>query len=240
LRSTAVLALLRFYQVVSPTEVRPFAQKLLVFAGLLSLAVAAVYIWRNRNYKRLLAYSSVEHLGIIVLGVGIGGVALLGALLHLLFNSFGKAALFFMAGNMHRSYGSREVNSITDLMRRLPWSGFVWVLAFFYIVGTPPFGIFFSELFVLQGMIRTANWLPFTLFLALLMVIFIGMSRVVLRMLQTPSGVPPQSVAKQERLNLSHALGLYAIAASVPLAIFQPAALFDSLRAILATFGVKL
>jgi hydrogenase-4 component F len=141
---------------------------------------------------------------------------------------------------MHRSYGSREVNSITDLMRRLPWSGFVWVLAFFYIVGTPPFGTFFSELFVLQGMIRTANWLPFTLFLALLMVIFIGMSRVVLRMLQTPSGVPPQSVAKQERLNLSHGLGLYAIAASVPLAIFQPAALFDSLRAILATFGVKL
>jgi len=240
LRSTAVLALLRFYQVVSPTEVRPFAQKLLVFAGLFSLAVAAVYIWRNRNYKRLLAYSSVEHLGIIALGIGIGGVALLGALLHLLFNSFGKAALFFMAGNMHRSYGSREVNSITDLMRRLPWSGFVWVLAFFYIVGTPPFGIFFSELFVLQGMIRTGNWLPFTLFLALLMVIFIGMSRVVLRMLQTPSAVPAPRVVNQERLNLSHALGLYAIAVSVPLAVFQPAVLFDSLRVILATFGVKL
>jgi hydrogenase-4 component F len=240
LRSTAVLALLRFYQVVSPTEVRPFAQKLLVFAGLFSLTIAAVYIWRNRNYKRLLAYSSVEHLGIIALGIGIGGVALLGALLHLLFNSFGKAALFFMAGNMHRSYGSREVNSITNLMRRLPWSGFVWVLAFFYIVGTPPFGIFFSELFVLQGMIRTANWLPFTLLLALLMVIFIGMSRVVLRMLHTESPVPPPGVANKERLNLSHALGLYAIAVSVPLAVFQPAALFNSLRAILATFGVTL
>ena len=71
-------------------------------------------------------------------------------------------------------------------------------------------------------------------------IIFIGMSRVVLRMLQTPSAVPAPRVVNQERLNLSHALGLYAIAASVPLAIFQPAALFDSLRAILATFGVKL
>lgn len=241
LRSTAVLALLRFYQVVSATEVRPFAQKLLIFAGLFSLAVAAVYIWRNRNYKRLLAYSSVEHLGIIALGVGVGGVALLGALLHLLFNSFGKAALFFMAGNIHRSYGSREIEPITDLMRRLPWSGFVWALAFFYIVGTPPFGIFFSELFVLQGMIHAANWLSLSLFLTLLMVIFIGMSRVVLQMLQTPSTVsPPSAVANRERLNLSHALGLYAVAASVPLAIFQPAALFDSLRAILAGFGVKL
>ncbi len=139
LRSTAVLVLLRFYQVVARTDVQPFAQKLLIFAGLLSLGVSAVYIWHNRNFKRLLAYSSVEHLGIIALGVGIGGVALLGALLHLLFNSFGKAALFFMAGNIHRSYGSREIDAITDLQRRLPWSGFVWALAFLYIIGTPPF-----------------------------------------------------------------------------------------------------
>src|SRR5258708_2282973 len=240
LRSTAVLALLRFYQVVSPTEVRPFAQKLLVFAGLLSLAVAAVYIWRNRNYKRLLAYSSVEHLGIIALGVGIGGVALLGALLHLLFNSFGKAALFFMAGNIHRSYGSREIEAITDLQRRLPWSAFVWGLAFLYIVGTPPFGIFFSELFVLRGMIHAADWLSLSLFLALLMVIFIGMSRAMLRMLHAPSANSAPAVVDRERLNLSHALGFYAVAASVPLAIFQPPALFDSLHAILAAFGVKL
>lgn len=241
LRSTAVLALLRFYQVVSLTEVRPFAQKLLIFAGLFSLVVAAVYIWRNHNYKRLLAYSSVEHLGIIALGVGVGGVALLGALLHLLFNSFGKAALFFMAGNIHRSYGSREIEAITNLMHRLPWSGFVWALAFLYIVGTPPFGMFFSELFVLSGMIHAANWLSLWLFIALLMVIFIGMSRVVLHMLQTPSpGVPPPTAANKERLTLSHALGLYAVAASVPLAIFQPAALFDSLRAILTAFGVSL
>src|SRR5260221_2167431 len=100
LRSTAVLALLRFYQVVSPTEVRPFAQKLLVFAGLFSLAVAAVYIWRNRNYKRLLAYSSVEHLGIIALGVGIGGVAMLCPVLHLLVYSVCKTALFFLVGEL--------------------------------------------------------------------------------------------------------------------------------------------
>jgi hydrogenase-4 component F len=240
LRSTAVLVLLRFYQVVARTDVQPFAQKLLIFAGLLSLGVSAVYIWHNRNFKRLLAYSSVEHLGIIALGVGIGGLALLGALLHLLFNSLGKAALFFMAGNIHRSYGSREIDAITDLLRRLPWSGFVWALAFLYIIGTPPFGIFFSELFVLRGMIQTANWFSLFIFLALLMVIFIGMSRAVLRMLHTPSANSAPAVVDRERLNLSHALGLYAVAASVPLAVFQPAALFDSLHAILAAFGVKL
>jgi hydrogenase-4 component F len=240
LRSTAVLALLRFYQVVSPTEVRPFAQKLLIIAGLLSLGVAAAYVWRNRNYKRLLAYSSVEHLGIVTLGMGIGGAALLGALLHLLFNSLGKAALFFMAGNIHRSYGSREVEPITDLLRRLPWSGLVWALAFFYIVGTPPFGIFFSELLVLEGMIHGANWLALSLFLPLLMIIFIGMGRIILRMLHVTSAIPSAALANRERFGLSHVLGLYAITASVPLAIFQPTPLFAALRAILTTFGVRL
>jgi hydrogenase-4 component F len=240
LRSTSVAALLRFYQVVAPTEVGPFAQRLLIIAGTASLAIAAVYLWRSRNYKRLLAYSSVEHLGIAALGIGIGSAALLGALLHLLFNSFGKAGLFFMAGNIHRSYGSREIETIRGLTRRLPWTGFVWGLAFFYIVGTPPFGIFFSELLLLKGMIHSANWLPLALFLALLMVIFVGLGRAVLCMLQTPGSAVPAKRGSIERFNLSHALGIYAMALSVPLALFQPAALFDTLQAIVGTFGAKL
>jgi Na+-transporting methylmalonyl-CoA/oxaloacetate decarboxylase gamma subunit len=89
-------------------------------------------------------------------------------------------------------------------------------------------------------MIQTANWFSLLIFLALLMVIFIGMSRAVLRMLHTPGRSSAPAAADRERLNLSHALGLYAVAASVPLAVFQPPALFDSLHAILAAFGVKL
>lgn len=239
LRATSVAALLRFYQVVAPTGVGPFAQRLLIIAGIASLAVAAVYIWRSRNYKRLLAYSSVEHLGIIALGIGIGGAALLGALLHLLFNSFGKIGLFFMAGNIHQRYGSREIESVTGLMRRLPWTGFVWALAFFYIVGTPPFGVFFSELLLLKGMIHGANWLPLALFLTLLMVIFIGLGRAILKMLQTPRDAMLAGETG-EHFNLSHALALYAMALSVPLALFQPPILFDTLRAIVASFGARL
>ena len=217
-----------------------FAQKLLIFAGIFSLIVAAIYMWRSRNYKRMLAYSSVEHLGIIALGVGIGGIALLGALLHLLFNSFGKVVLFFMAGNIHHGYGSREIESITGLTRRLPWSGFVWAVAFFYIIGAPPFGIFFSELFVLKGMIHGGRWLPLALFLSLLMVIFIGMSRSVFRMLQTPAVTPQTAAGKSEHFNLSHALGLYAAAVSIPLMLFRPAALFDALGVIMAALGTTL
>ncbi len=239
LRSTAILVLLRFYQVVAASSVRPFAQRLLIIAGLASLAVAAIYMWRSRNYKRLLAYSSVEHLGIVALGIGIGGIALLGALLHLLFNSLGKVVLFFMAGNIHQNYGSREIQRVTALSKRLPWTGLLWGVAFFYIIGTPPFGIFFSELLLLRGMIRGANWLALGLFLALLMVIFISLGRAMLRMLQTPgaASAPNEQI---EPFNASHALGLYAMALSIPLALFQPILLFNPLRAILAGFGVAI
>lgn len=240
LRSTAVLALLRFYQVVAPTGERMFAQRLLIFAGFFSLGIVAIYMWRSRNYKRMLAYSSVEHLGIVALGVGIGGYALLGALLHLLFNSFGKVSLFFMAGNIHRSYGSREIESITGLTRRLPWTGFVWAVAFFYIVGVPPFGIFFSELLILKGMIHHGRWLALVLFLSLMMVIFIGMSRSALRMLQVPDKTPQSANAKIERFNFSHALALYAVSVSIPLILFRPAALFDALGAIMTALGTTL
>src|SRR5713101_1816058 len=114
--------------------------------------------------------------------------------------------LFFTVGNIHHSYGSREIESFTGLTCRLPWSGFVWALAFFYIVGTPPFGIFFSELFVLRGMVHGAKWLPLILFVALLMVIFIGMSRGVLRTLQAPAPVQPHATAvRVETFNASHA-----------------------------------
>lgn len=239
LRATALLVLLRFFQIAGGTPVAPFARHLLVGVGVFSLLVAAVYMWRPRNYKRLLSYSSVEHLGIITLAVGTGGAALLGGLLHTLFNSLGKIALFAMAGRVHHAYGTRKIDAVRGLTRRMPWTAFVFGLAFFYMVGTPPFGLFFSELFVLRGMVRSGNWLLLGVFLVLLMVIFIGMGRAFLRMLQTPSEKAPagDEDAPRERFGLSHAVSLYAMAVSVPITVFQPEALFGPLRAIVEQFG---
>jgi hydrogenase-4 component F len=191
-----MLVLLRFYEIACNTSVREFAQRLLMIAGAFSLLVAAVYIWRSRDYKRLLAYSSVEHLGIITLSTGVGGAAMLGALLHALFNSFGKIALFFMAGRINRDLQTREIDSVHGLMERLPWSGFVFGLAFFYIVGTPPFGLFFSELWMLRGMVHARNWLLLGVFLVLLMIIFIGMSRAVLVWCKVRSWPERQSASR--------------------------------------------
>jgi formate hydrogenlyase subunit 3/multisubunit Na+/H+ antiporter MnhD subunit len=118
-----------------------------MIAGVFSILVAAVYIWRSRDYKRLLAYSSVEHLGIITLASGVGDAAMLGAMLHTLFNSFGKIALFFMAGRINRDLQTREIDSVHGLLQRLPWSGFVFGLAFFIVNGNTTLRSFFQRLF---------------------------------------------------------------------------------------------
>lgn len=241
LRSTAVLVLLRFFVIIHASAVHAFAEHLLMIAGTFSLLVAAVYIWRARNYKRLLAYSSVEHLGIITLAFGVGGVAMLGALLHTLFNSFGKLALFIMAGRIRREYQALEIDSIRGLLQRMPWTGFVFGLAFLYIVGTPPSGLFFSELMILMGMVHAGNWIVLASFLSLLMIVFIGMGRAVLRMLQRPAEEGAgQAAASGERFCLVHAVNLYAMLISIPIAIFQPRFLFSPLQAILAEFGFHL
>jgi formate hydrogenlyase subunit 3/multisubunit Na+/H+ antiporter MnhD subunit len=125
-------------------------------------------------------------------------------------------------------------------MQRLPWSEFVFGLAFFYVVGTPPSGFFFSELLMLQGMVHARNWLVLGVFLALLMIIFIGMSRAVLRMLQNPRRSAPPTSEPPERFHLAHAVSFYALAVSVPIAIFQPDFLFVPLRSILVEFGFPL
>ena len=176
----------------------------------------------------------------ITLSIGVGGLAMLGGLLHALFNSFGKVALFSMAGRIHHEYHTRKIDSIRGLMQRMPWSGFVFGVAFLYLIGTPPFGLFFSELFMLRGMVHAHNWIILVVFLSLLMVIFIGMSRALLRMLQTPQAPELQETPTRERFHLSHAVSLYALAISVPIAILQPEFLFGPLRLILGQFGYSL
>ncbi len=91
--------------------------------GLLSMAVAAVFMARQRDFKRMLAYSSVEHMGILVLGIGIGGLAVYGALLHLINNGLTKGVLFLSAGNIHRAYGSKVTDDVRGALQRVPLSG---------------------------------------------------------------------------------------------------------------------
>ena len=182
----AFLALLRVYRVMQAAGEGPFARELLLAFGLLSMAVAAAFMSGQRDFKRMLAYSSVEHMGILVLGIGVGGVAVFGALLHVINNALTKVVLFLSAGNIHRAYGSKTVDDVSGALRRVPVSGALFLTGFLAITGSPPFGPFISEFTILTGAMTGRHFVAATLFLVFLGIIFVGMGSTVLAVVNGP------------------------------------------------------
>ena len=184
LTTSAFLAVLRFFQICNAAGDAAYARKIMIVIGLLSMAVAAVFMVRQRDYKRMLAYSSVEHMGILILGVSIGGMGLYGSLLHAINNGLAKGVLFLTAANIHRAYGSKRVEDVRGAIRRLPATGALFLAGFFAITGSPPFGLFISEFTILRAAIAGGHVGVAITFLALLFIIFVGMSATVLSIVQ--------------------------------------------------------
>ena len=182
LLNCALLAILRIHGLLVAAGQGDFSRQLLLVFGLASMVVAAVFIVGQTDFKRMLAYSSVEHMGILSLGAGIGGVAGFGSMLHAVNHSFTKAMLFFAAGNILAVYRTKSTTETRGVLRRLPLSGLVWLAGLLAITGTPPFGPFLSELAILQGMFQAGHPAVAGGYLAALAVIFVSMSAIMLRM----------------------------------------------------------
>lgn len=184
--SCAFLAVLRVYHICLAAGEGPYVSRLLIFLGLFSMVVAGAFMVGQRDFKRMLAYSSVEHMGILVLGLGIGGPAVYGTLLHLVNNAISKGVLFLSAGNIHRAYGSKTTDLVTGAMRRLPVSGALFLAGFLAVTGSPPFGPFISEFSILTAVFTTGHYWVGALFLFFLLVVFVGMGVTVLTVVQGP------------------------------------------------------
>jgi len=192
--SCAFLAILRVYQICGAGAEAESARRIMIFMGLLSMAVGAVFMVRQRDFKRLLAYSSVEHMGILVLGIGIGGLAVYGALLHLINNGLTKGVLFLSAGNIHRAYGSKVTGEGSDgegvpppvrgALQRVPFSGAMFLIGFLAITGSPPFGPFVSEFTIVNAAMVQGHFVASGLFLLILGVAFLGLGSTVLAVVQ--------------------------------------------------------
>lgn len=184
LTNCAFLAILRMHQICNAAGESVFANRLMILMGLFSMVVAAVFMVNQRDFKRMLAYSSVEHMGILVLGVGIGGGALYGALLHMFNNGLTKGVLFLSAGNINLAYGSKDTEIVRGARRRLPISGTCFLLGFLAVTGSPPFGPFVSEFTILNGAFTAGRFWVGAGFLMLLLFVFIGMGSTVLKVVQ--------------------------------------------------------
>lgn len=228
LLNCAFLGILRALQVLGAAGMGAFAGELLVLFGLLSMALAAVFIVGLGDYKRMLAYSSVEHMGILALGVGIGGTATFGAMLHAVNHSLTKGALFLVSGNILALYHTRSCHDARGLSRALPVTAALWTAGFLAIAGSPPFGLFVSELTILQAMLGTGHLVAATIYLASLAVIFVGMSAPVARMVQGP--LPPAVRHPGPERPLSLVSPLLLLAATLAFGLYLPGGMTEFLR----------
>jgi hydrogenase-4 component F len=196
LLNCAFLGILRALQVCLAAGLGDFARGLLLGFGIASMAVAAVFLVGQRDYKRMLAYSSVEHMGILALGVGLGGAAPFAAALHAVNHSLVKGMLFLVAGNILATYRTKSSQEVRGVLRLLPASGAFWVLGLFAITGSPPFGPFWSEFGILKAALDQGRDGIAAATLVLLAIIFAGMSATMLRMAQGApaplAAAPPQ------------------------------------------------
>jgi hydrogenase-4 component F len=171
----AFYAILRVFQVTVANGDRVFAEHALIVFGVLSLVAASFFVLRQRNFKRLLAYSSIEHMGIIALGVGFGApLAIAGALLHVITHASAKGLAFFGAGSLLRGYDTKEVDGVTNAGRAMPWTGPMFLAAALALCGLPLSGVFRSEFEIVAGGFAHSQYVGVTLLLVFVNLAFFG------------------------------------------------------------------
>jgi len=207
----ALYGLVRFYILTFKCLGPQFASQLLIVFGLLSVGVAVPFVLVQRSFRRLLAYSSVEHCGIMVLALGFGGpLGMLGMFLHMIFHAVTKPLLFFCAGNIQQHLN-------TDLFRKakgglihsMPWTGAAFLMGTLAVTGSPPFSLFQSEFTILRAAFGGGHFLPAILFVAFLVAIFSGfLVHIANLVLGVDPGLPPAETSRWKKYSV---LGLASV-----------------------------
>ncbi len=235
LLNCAFLGILRGHQVTLAAGLGDFSGGLLMFFGLMSMVFAAFFIVGQGHFKRLLAYSSVEHMGILALAVGLGGSAVYGGMLHAVNHSLTKCMLFLLAGNIQTLYHTRSSYDAIGLRWTMPGTAALWAAGFLAIAGSPPFGIFISELTILKAMLTEGRAIVAAIYVTSLAVIFVGMFIPFMRMVQGPK--PPSVKGKLDENIFNIGPSLVLVLATMLLGLYIPDWLNSSLRSAAALIG---
>jgi hydrogenase-4 component F len=196
--STAVYALLRIVGVASAAIGPVWPHRALLLFGLISLAAAAALLGMQRDLKRLLAYSSVEHMGLVAFGLGLGGLAAVGALLHVWTHGISKTLAFYAAGQVRERYGSVRWPVLRGIVAAMPVVGTMLAVGLIGVVGLPPFGVFFSEWLIFTGGLGQVGHGPLVVAgVVLVALAFVGVAAQAPRML---AGVAPRHALGPEPL----------------------------------------
>jgi hydrogenase-4 component F len=244
---TAFYAIMRIVSIVAPSTGWAFTGNLLIIFGLISVGIAAVFILVQNNFKRLLAYSSVEHMGIIILGIGIGGpVGVYGALLHVLSNTFAKPLMFFASGKIQARFGSTNIANVNGVLTTMPLLGTLTFIGALALSGTPPFNIFLSEFTILKAAVDKELWIAVGIFLFFIALVFYGVLSAFGNMLfGHPVAMSEANTAhwQASRFGMGNMLGnvvMIAMASAIIVTgVRVPGFIDETIRACVLVLGVK-
>ena len=230
----ALYCVLRIHLISKASLGPEFSESLLLTLGLLSVLISTPFVVIQWNVKRLLAYSSIEHVGIMAIGFGLGArAAVFGALLHMTYHSLAKPVALFSAGTLAQLHSSSNFDRIGHgTFTRAPVTSALLVLAILMITGSPPFGLFFSEITILAAGFSGPHVTATAVFLAALIVLFCGFAYQVGGLVLGPPRDPSdRRVPHAERFDLGMATAIAAAAIAVVSAFYLPAPLMALIRA---------
>jgi hydrogenase-4 component F len=227
----SMYGIIRYHILTSKCVGSDYSCTLLMIFGLISVIVSMPFILIQKDYKRLLAFSSVEHIGFVALGIGFGGMySVYGAELHTFNHAVTKALLFFCAGNLFLKYETTEMENIKGAIKTLPVTGTILAIAVFAITGTPPFNIFVSEFLILADGFRSGNL--FTIIFTCIVIvcvtlIFVGFIYNMFRMI---FGTPTKDIPKGETSKFTTAAMLFLLFFVLIISFYIPPLLREVLR----------
>ena len=236
----ALYAVLRVGAIAQGAVGAGYVHTLLLVVGALSLVLAGFFALRQSNYKRLLAYSSIEHMGIVSLGIGIGGpIAAYGAFFHVIVHAAGKTLAFFGAGGLLSRYETREVDEVRGVIRVAPFTGVMVLVGALAITGVPPFGIFRSELLIVTGGFSRSAFAFAGLLVLFANVAFVGIYQAFHRMVISaePAAEPARPIRRRSEQPLMAAAMLVSLAVVLVLGLWIPGPLDQLLHSAVAVIG---
>lgn len=172
LLNIGLLPILRFKIITDNVVGQNFTQNLFIFFGVISIVLASFAIFRQASYKRLLAYSSIEHMAVVLLGFGFGGLGIYAGLLHMIYHSLAKSAMFLLSGNILLKFESEKIRNVVGAMGLLPKTSILFIIGFLALTGVPPFGLFLSEFYIILAGIQTHPWITPIVVFALALIFF--------------------------------------------------------------------
>jgi hydrogenase-4 component F len=218
LMNMGFVGIFRIYVVIAHTPIHQWANTVIMIAAFLSVFVATVYMVKVKNIKRMLAYSGIEHMGLVMLGLAAGGIGYYAAILHIILHAFVKSSLFFQFNQIYRIYQSKSIYDVGNYFKYNKTGAMVLLFGFICATAMPPSGLFISEFMIFSSLFQAHQLVILILVMILLTMIIWAFGKTIFKILFTPvedfddSHVvkinPVQSLSQFILLGLSIYLGL--------------------------------